>query len=494
MNLLYKHALSFCLCFGLFCGGGVVLQPVQAAEIIRIAVAYPPKTLNPMLAADAASARLLQLINPALLQLNEQYQPVPHVGSCTQPTPFTATCTLPAGRVYHNGVPLTANSVAEWYAAVQANPRSPAAGALKGIAITTPEPLKLVFTATSPTLGLLGTLAEIPLALAVSSTGAWPGLGGYTVENIDAVGNTTLKPVSAASPTLELTVLADPTTRLLKLKKGEVDVVLNDLPPELYAWGLKQGWPGLAVPGSSYTYMGLNFENPYLVNPSVRQAIALAVNAAAIRRTVLGGLAAPASSLLPPGHPLAWEAPEMPHDAFTAEELLDSAGYLRGPDNTRFTLVLSTSTDALASRVAQALQSQLKAIGINLVLRPTEWSAFFTSVQKGQYDAVLLTWTGAQTPISYYNFFNASQVPPNGLNRGRVNDAALNQWGEAIRNAATPEQLAQATLKAQQRQKELLPYIPLYRRHHTLLARPNMHGCQLPATGAYTGLANCVKN
>jgi peptide/nickel transport system substrate-binding protein len=319
-------------------------------------------------------------------------------------------------------------------------------------------------------------------------------LGNYTLETIDAVGNVKLKPTGTASPTLELTVLSDPTTRLLKLKKGEVDVVLNDLPPELYTWGLKQGWPGLAVLGSSYTYMGLNFTNPYLANISVRQALALAINAPAIRRTVLGGLAAPASSLLPPGHPLAWEAPEMPHDIFTAEELLDSAGYLRGPDNTRFTLVLSTSTDALASRVAQALQSQLQAIGINLVLRPTEWSAFFTSIQKGQYDAVLLTWTGAQTPISYFNFFHASQMPPNGLNRGRVDDEIMNAQGEAIQSAGTQEQLAQAILKAQQRQNELLPYVPLYRRHHTLLARPGVHGCQLPATGAYTGLASCTRN
>jgi peptide/nickel transport system substrate-binding protein len=288
-------------------------------------------------------------------------------------------------------------------------------------------------------------------------------------------------------------VLADATTRLLKLKKGEVDVVWNDIPPELYAWGLNQAWQGLAVPSSSYTYVGLNFENPILAVKGVRQALALSINTAAIRKHILRGLAAPASSILPPGHPLAWAAPEVPFDPLTAEDILDAAGFLRGPDNMRFELTLSVSTDALSQRVAQVLQSQLADAGIKLTLRPSEWGTFFTSVQKGQYDMVLLSWSGNQTPQSYFNFFNSSQTPPGGLNRGRVNDAGLNTTTQAVATATTPQALADATLKAQHLQADVLPYIPLYRRHHTALLAPHIHGCTLATNGGYVGLSGCLK-
>lgn len=460
------------------------------AQPLTIAVATAPRAVNPATSTDAAAARLLQLTHPALLKWNAGYQPAGLAAAhCTQPTLTSAVCELPTGKTYTDGAPFTAASVAAWFQALQTNQLSPFAPQLKNISITAPAPTTVAFTLPSPTLSFLGTLTEIPLA---NPQNPQVGLGPYTLKGVDEVGTATLTANQPnIPPQLVFLPVPDATTRLLKLKKGEVDVVLNDLPPELFQWAAAQGFPTVSAPGTSYSYLGINFTNPTLARPEVREALALALNRPALRRFLLGKLAEPASTILPQTHPAAWKAPEEPYDPFTAETLLDEAALLRGPDNTRFTLTLLTSTDALSQRVSQVLQSQLQDIGINLQLRPTEWASFYAGVKKGNYDLVLLSWTGEQQPSFYNLAFNGAQTPPVGLNRGRLNDAGVNALTTQIMQAPTLQAQISATIKVQQRLAEVRPYIPLYRRHHVMVTAPGITGCAIPPSGAYTGLLSC---
>ncbi|RYG58683.1 MAG: ABC transporter substrate-binding protein, partial [Alphaproteobacteria bacterium] len=249
----------------------------------------------------------------------------------------------------------------------------------------------------------------------------------------------------------------------------------------------------VSVAGTSYSYLGLNHKNTTLSRPEVREALALSINRPAIRKHLLGGLAEPAFTLLPQGHPAVWNAPEEAFDVFTAESLLDDAGLLRGPDNTRATLTLLTSTDPFSQRVAQAIQAQLANVGIRLVLRPTEWASFYDAVKKGNFDMVMLAWTGEQQPAFYYHAFHASQIPPVGLNRGQLNNPQVNTLTKAIVDAPTVQAQTEATLATQKLLAEVRPYIPLYRRHQILVTGPQLQGCQLNANGFYTGLLACQK-
>lgn len=471
-------------------------NPALLAPHITVAVASGPRTLNPATATDAAGARLLQLTHPALLGWTPSYATEGRAAaSCTQPTLTTATCTLPSGRMFTDGTPFTAAAVAGWLTRLQSTTLSPFSTQLKGVAVSAPNATTVRFTLTSPTLGFLGTLTEIPIA---NPTNPQAGMGPYVIADHDPLGTVTLQLaphtlIPSYPHTLVFTPLSDATTRLLKLKKGEVDAVLNDLPPQLVDWARKQGFPVLSVPGTSYSYLGLNHAHPVLAKPEVREALALALNRPAIRRHLLGNLAEPATTLLPQNHPAAWNAPEEPYDPFTAENLLDDAGLLRGPDNSRTTLTLLTSTDPFSQRVAQAIQAQLKNVGITLQLRPTEWASFYDAVKKGQFDLVMLAWTGEQQPSFYFHAFNGSQTPPNGLNRGRLNSPRVNTLTQSIMDATTPEAQLQATLATQKALAEVRPYIPLYRRHQILVTSPQLQGCQLNANGFYTGLLACRK-
>lgn len=471
-------------------------MPVSASSLspaltngFTIAVSSAPRTLNPATATDAAGARLLQLTHPALLGWNTHYQPTGLVAeNCTQLTLTTATCTLNPAKTFTDGSPITAPALAGWLLQIQSNTLSPFTQ-LKNVSITAPNPTTLHFTLPSPTLSFLGMLTEIPLASPVTPT---IGAGPYHIAAQSPLGDVTLATSQKGlPPQLTFVPIADATTRLLKLKKGEVDAIFNDLPPQLVDWARQQGFIVTAVPGTSYSYLGLNFTNPTLANPQVREALAISLNRSGLRKFLLGDLATPASTLLPPGHPATWNAPEETFDPFTAENLLDDANILRGPDNMRFSLTLLTSTDPFSQRVSQAIQAQWKAIGVDVKLRPTEWASFYDAVKKGNFDAVMLAWTGEQQPSFYFNAFNGSQTPPVGLNRGRVNDPELNRLTTQIMQATTPQAQIAATVAAQQKIADLRPYIPLYRRHQILVTIPSLIGCTIPPSGAYTGLLTC---
>lgn len=475
-----------------------VAQPPPLASRLVVAVASAPKSLDPALATDAAGARLLQLTNPALLRWDDAFQPVGLAATGCAQNQTSVTCTLPSGRTFHDGTPFTAQSVKAWLEFLKNTPRSPLSSLLDPVAtITAPTATTLTLTLKQPTLGFLGKLVDIPLAVPPATDAVGeprPGLGTYRLTHDDALGNVTLTPSLPDYPTLVFTPLADATTRLLKLKKGEVDVVVNDMGPELFDWAKQQGFVALATPSSSYTYLALNFRNPYLADGRIRQALNLALDRPAIRHYLLGDMAAPAGSLLPPGHPAAYQAAEPERDVFAAEDLLDAAGTLGDSDNPRFVLTLSTSTDALSQRVAQVLQQQLRGVGVEVELKPLEWAAFYDNVKAGRFDMALMNWSGELPPDFLAQVFHSRNVPPAGLNRGRVDVPALDKALDALVASTTPAQQTAAAITAQKMQEQTLPYIPLYRRHHLLVARPNVTGCTLPANGGYQGLLTCRKN
>lgn len=466
--------------------------PGKVPENLNIALSGAPKTLDPAIATDAAAARLLQLTHPALLRWDSTYRATGHAAkSCAQPGPALITCTLPAGVFYTDGTAFTAEGVATWMNSLRLNQRSPFSSALNGVRIDAPTSTTLSFKLPAPTLSFVATLTEIPLANPQNPSA---GLGPYRIETVDTLGNTTLATTSATLPrALHFMAVSDPTTRLLKLKKGEVDMVLNDLPPQLVNWAKEQKFNVTAVPGTSYSYLGINFRNPVLANPGVREALSIALNRAAVRKYLLGELATPASTLLPPNHAAAYHVPEEMYDPFTAEGLLDEAGLMRGPDNNRATLTLLTSTDPFSQRVSQVIQSQMAKVGITLKLRPTEWASFYDSAKRGNFDLVLLSWTGELQPPFYFHAFNSKQMPPAGLNRGWVSDSRTDMLTQTIMRATTVADQNQAALDLQKHLADLRPYIPLYRRHHILVTQPAITGCTLPASGAYAGLLTCRK-
>ena len=87
-----------------------------------------------------------------------------------------------------------------------------------------------------------------------------------------------------------MTFGTDPTVRVLKLMRGEVDFLQNDLPPELT--GYLEDRPDIDVlrgAGTNFSYLGFNMSDPVTGQPKVRRAIAHGVDRERIIRYVLRG-------------------------------------------------------------------------------------------------------------------------------------------------------------------------------------------------------------
>jgi len=472
-----------------------------ATTPIHIGYSSPPKTLDPLLAADSAGARILQLTHPALLKYSATYAPIGNVATgCVQPTLQRIECTLPPGRTFTNGKALTAPVVAQWLGTIQATPRSPLAGALRGISISAPNVAQLVFMLPSPTLGFMNTLTELPLADPSATT---HGAGPYSATTDETTGVITLTPRTPNLPALQFSPLADPTTRLLKLQKGEFDVLLNDLPPSVVNHAERNaattGLRLITLPSTGYTYLALNFNNPYLAQGSVREALSLALNRPLLRKALLNNKAQAAQSLLPPGHAAYWAAPEDPYDVMSAEAVLDDTQLpdgrtlLMGPDGARLNLTLLTSTEPFSQRLAQALQAQWAEAGVAVALESAEWGTFFSRVQAGRFDMALMTWTGEQHPEFYARVFASTNTPPNGFNRGNVRDVELDVLLNTLTAAPTLAAQQAATVAVQQRVAALRPYLPLWRRDNVLMMGRGIMGCTLTPSGDYRGLTTCRK-
>jgi peptide/nickel transport system substrate-binding protein len=137
----------------------------------------------------------------------------------------------------------------------------------------------------------------------------------------------------------------------------------------------------------------LNLRNRYLADRRVRQALAHAIDRVALGRNVWFGFAAPASGPVPPSQ-RRWHEEDIPRYGFDpkrAEQLLDEAGFARGPEGRRFKLTLDyLPLGADHRRTAEFVRQQLARIGVEAEVRDQDLPAYTKRVYAdGEFDIAL---------------------------------------------------------------------------------------------------------
>ncbi len=451
---------------------------------IRSAVSLLPQTLDPRYATDAASARVCRLLYRPLVDFDKHFRAVPALASWQMLAPNLFRFTLgKQGREFHDGRYLTAEDVAATYQSVIDLPDSPHSAEFANIARIEVRDENTV---------------DFILRKADSGFPARLILGILPVELIEKghdfsrepVGSGAFKFVSwqrslrlARVTDQQLFVfeeIRDPTVRVLKLVRGETDMLQGDLPPELVKYLQQQ--PGLEVqesPGTNFAYVGINMRDAVLQQPLVRQALARAVDREAIIRHALAGGSRPAETILPPEH-WAGNADLQPYayDPKLARELLQQAGV-----SLPLKLVYKTSTDAQRVRLATMMQAQMREAGIELEIRSLDWGTFFDDIKRGSFQLYGLMWVGIKTPEIYRLAFHSSSIPPWGANRGYFTDDDTDRLIDA-------ENWAGATARVH----EQLPYIPLWYEGQFAATHKRITGYQLQPDGSWDGLVHVQRS
>jgi peptide/nickel transport system substrate-binding protein len=473
-----------------------------------VGVRTAPNTLDPRQAGDEISQRVAELVFSPLLILGPDLKPRPHLAErLDNPDPLTYIAHLRRGVRFHDGHELTAADVVYTYGAFldpeYVSPFKGAFSALQSVAalddytvefkLKTPFaafPAQLVLQPPVVPAGSGDTLRTFPI-----------GTGPYRFVEYSADDHVTLSAFEGYfdglpnNAGLVLKVVPDDTMRGLELRRGSLDVVVNDLPPDIvHQLRREETLQSVTSPGLDFSYLGMNFRDPVLADRRVRQAIGYAIDRQAIVDHLRRGLARLATGLLPSQ---AWayepEVAQFAFDPARAQALLDEAGF-RDPDGDgpqpRLRLSLICSTNEETRLQSTIIQENLKRVGIQLDVRSYEFATFYQDVLRGRFQMFSLQWVGGALvdPDILRRVYHSSQVPPAGFNRGYYRNPEVDRVLDSVAAAASDEERRRLYSQVQRLVAEDAVYIPVWNKTNVVVASRTLAGLHVGATGDLFGL------
>ncbi len=195
---------------------------------------------------------------------------------------------------------------------------------------------------------------------------------------------------------IEFQVGQEPSVALLRLQRGEVDILGDGIPPARFLQVLKDpNNKGMIVEGGQLHtgYIAMNVKMKPFDNVKVRQAVNMAINKDRIVK-IINNRAVSANQPLPPampGYDKSYKG--YAHDPAAAKALLAEAGYGDGIETELFAM----NTDP-NPRIAQAIQQDLAAIGIKAELKTLAQSTVIAA--GGEPDQAPMIWSGGMAWIA----------------------------------------------------------------------------------------------
>lgn len=271
---------------------------------------------------------------------------------------------------------------------------------------------------------------------------------------------------------------------------GEVDV--TDIPPNL--WRIRNRLRG------SHTFVNWPWDVTFILLPNyhdpaipwirdsrVKQAITLAIDRKFIVNGIMNGQANVLNGPIPSFSP--YYDPRIrtySYDPQKARALLDADGWhLRGGVRMkngralRITLKTGGATDAVASDVAELIQANLKAVGIDCVLENEEIQTFFNDLDKSRFQMALRGTILTPYPDDYKWYYSTQTRANGGYNLGFYSDRQIDAAIEQARTASTLAASRAALDRYQQLAAVKLPVIYLFSNRLGAVVPKNLTGYEL---------------
>ena len=489
------------------------VQPEAAvADAIVVGVRTGPNHIDPRLSNDEASARVAQLMFTQLFEIGDDLRPKPMLAERLEnPDPLTYRVPLRRGVKFHDGHELTATDVVFTYSQmIDPSFVSPAKGAFHALkSVTAIDDYEVEFKLKEPFTAFPNQLAGPP---AIVPAGAGPefgrhpiGTGPYRFVRFAVDDQLVLARFPdyfngpAKNPGIVVRVLPDDTMRGLELKKGSIDLVVNDLPPDIVHQFEGKDFQIAKSPGVDYSYLGINMRDPVLEDKRVRHAIGYAIDRRGIVDYLRRGLARPATGLIPSqGWAYQPDIFHFTYDPRRARQLLDEAGY-KDPDGggplPRLRLSLKVSNAEETRLQATVIQEQLRDVGIDLDVRSYEFATMYADVLKGNFQMFSLQWVGAAMvdPDILRRVFHSTQTPPAGFNRGHYSNPEVDRLLDFAGAATSEGERKKYYGEAQKIIAVDAPYISIWNRTNVAVAQPTLTGLHLNAVGNFEALKDVVK-
>lgn len=491
MTKYKKWIVLICVVFCLLL---VSCGKAPSSDVIKFGLASAPITLDPRYATDAISSRINRLLYRQLIDFDDASQPIPSLASWEKLTPTHFRFQLQSHyRTFHDGTPLTADDVKATFDSIldksSASPHRSTLQMIKKVEVVDEDRIDFILNQPDP---LFPGYLEIGILPATKIASGHPfntrpiGSGPFRFiawpnkDKLDLLRLRDEQPVSFLH-------VRDENTRVLKLVRGEIDMLQNDIDAELIKFLQEQ--PGVQVikaAGRNFSYLGFNMQDDDVGKQGVRQAIAYALDRQSIVDYLFAGRASLASALLTPdhwaGHPQLSKYPYAPEQA---RQLLENLGYSK---SNPLNLVYKTSSNPFRIRLATVIQHQLAKVGINVELRTYDWGTFYADIKAGNFQMYSLAWVGINLPDIFRHVFHSESVPPSGANRGRYFNKQVDSLLVSAQNEQRKENQSLLYRQVQEIVFKELPYVPLWFEDHVFIARKSIKGYVVHADGNYDGL------
>jgi peptide/nickel transport system substrate-binding protein len=461
-----------------------------------------PTNLDPRIGTDAQSEHLDGLIFSSLLAHDAQMKIIPDLAERWEaPNALTYVFHLRRDVRFHDGRLLTSADVKFTFDSIlSGSVKSPKRGAFQMVtSLEAPNDATVVFhlrepyasflwNLTRPGIGIVPRNSGREMSQRPIGTGPFRFVSMKTDEEVVLERNPDYFGDVARMERVRFRIVPDAIVRALELRKGTADVTLNSLTPDMAATLAQK--PDIVVdqePGTPLAYIAFNCDDPILAHKEVRQALSYATDRTALITYLYRGQARPASSLLPPNH---WaydpNVKQYAYNPRTAEQLLDVAGFRRGPKGVRFHVTLKTSTEESTRLLSEALADEWKQVGVALDLRPLEFATFYSDITHGSFQLYTYRWYGGNNDPDIFEYvFSSKRMPPNGANRGHYRNPSLDALLDEERTQMDPEKRRLFLSEIQTMVAEDEPYIDLWYLDNVCVHRSRLARIVIPPAGDY---------
>ena len=431
---------------------------------LHLATAANPSRLNPLLATDSSSSEIAGFLFNGLVKYDKDSADI----ICDLASDFyykndtTLIFHLRKDVLWHDGKPFSAYDVLFTYETLisdkVSSPYSSGFRFVEKVEVLDPHTLQVTYK--HPYFKALETwmmgivprhILQNEANLMNSTFNTKPiGTGPYKLQTLEHSKNIVLvanEEYFEGKPKIErisFHVIADPMTRFLMLKSGEIDI--GSLEPMQYERQLDQTFfekfNVYEEISRSYTYLGFNLRLEKFQDSRVRRALSLAIDREELVKILFFEHAKVCTGpFLPKTKAFNPDVKAPIQNIEEAKRLLKEAGYDESHPF-RFEIVTSNSS-ALRPYAAQILQHQLKKAGVEVSLRVMEWQAFLNMVVfPHKFDAVLLGWSLSLTPDPYL-FWHSENDKQGGFNLVGYKNEKVDALIEASQNVIDDTKLAQ---------------------------------------------------
>ncbi len=403
------------------------------ASTLHLATSSNPSRINPILATDSGSSDIAGFVFNGLVKYDKDAKEI--IGELAESYHFENNTTLifklREGVTWHDGAPFSAEDVVFTYELINSDKVvSPYASTFRMVSsVEALDKLTVKVEYREPYFKALETwmmgivpkhlLENEPDIMGAAFNMNPIGTGPYRLTKLEFSKNIELEAFDdyyEHRPKIDKIiyhVIADPMTRFLMLKSGQLDIggleamqFERQVEPEFF-----EKFRDIEDISHSYTYLGFNLRLEKFQDPRVRRALSLAIDRQSLVDILfLGHGRACTGPFLPGGPSFNAEVTVPTQDLARAKALLHEAGY--GPENPlRFEIATSNSS-AIRPYAAQILQHQLSQAGVEVTLRVMEWQAFLNMVVfPREFETVLLGWSLSLSPDPYLLWHSDNDKP-----------------------------------------------------------------------------------